>query len=208
MGGDGGTKRKDERRVLTSDSPLSPRKLRIGCPFQSTCPAPRPAPPFCCPILPSLARSLPLYFSTLFALPPHPRIPVGKLQAAAWSASYRFSHSLSLRLFLSRKPNPVVIFYVTRFAMNIDARGIKEGTVFRNWKNFCRAEPAGPRIKGGSRVSSARVSSSSSSSDTFFLSSFFFLSFLHLLSFQRAKKGVFLPFARRRMTTVTRILIN
>lgn len=39
--------------------------------------------------------------------------------------------------------------------MNIDARGIKESsTVSRNWKNFCRAEPAGPRIKA-SRVSSS-----------------------------------------------------
>ena len=131
VGGDGGTarKRKDERRVLTSDSPLSPRKLRIGCPFQSTCPAPRPAPPFCCPILPSLPPSLPLYFSTLFELPP----PHSCRKTSGCSLiRIPFSFSPTLSLSLSRKPNPVVIFYVTRFAMNIDARGIKEGTVFRN----------------------------------------------------------------------------
>lgn len=39
-------------------------------------------------------------------------------------------------------------FYVTRFAMNIDAGGVKESSLFCNWKNFCRAEPAGRGIKG------------------------------------------------------------
>lgn len=77
--------------------------------------------------------------------------------------------------------------------MNIDARGIKEGTVFRNWKNFCRAEPAGPRIKGGfSRFLRPRfffflllllILRTSLSSLPFS----FFSSFLPLLSFQRAK---------------------
>lgn len=77
--------------------------------------------------------------------------------------------------------------------MNIDARGIKESsTVSRNWKNFCRAEPAGPRIKA------SRVSSS------FFLPPPPFLSFLQI-----GKRRRRVSLARRRMTTViVRILIN
>lgn len=89
--------------------------------------------------------------------------------------------------------------------MNIDARGIKENSLFCNWKNFCRAEPAGLRIKGFLRFRARCVSRRSSS--------FFFPFFLLFPSFffffkSEAKAFSWSREHQRQMTTATRILIN
>lgn len=119
-----------DKRVLTSHPGFIDRKLQIGCPFQSGSPASL--------LLSSPRRANSSLSAFPYAISVPPPLP---LRGPTGVARKRLASS---SLLSQRGRN----FYVTRFAMNIDAGGVKESPLFCNWKNFCRAEPAGRGIKG------------------------------------------------------------